>query len=79
MRFNLYASKALDSFLSNIAFQIVLFYISGANLDEWSAANIVIKANILPPNLYVTLEKRKEKMWREKRTTEKRYRDLQSI
>ena len=42
------------------------FYISGANLEEWSAANIVIKANILPPNLYVTLKKRKEKMWSER-------------
>ena len=69
MSFNLYASKALDTFWSNIAFRIIymiFYYISGANLDEWSAANIVIKANILPPNLYVTLEKRKEKMWRER-------------
>ena len=62
----MHASKVLDTFWSNCILIFAFFYISGANLDESSAANIVIKANILPPNLYVTLEKRKEKMWREK-------------
>ena len=56
----------VHAFEQILQFELYFFYISGANLDEWSAANIVIKANILPPNLYVTLEKRKEKMWNER-------------